>query len=110
MKFPRQIFPLLSINEANSFFHACHKVILNKNKECFSYYLIRHLQHSVKLFQEKSPEKRDFSIKKFSATWLIEWQYVKSVHIQSFFWSVFSPNVGKYRQEKTPYLDTFHIV
>ena len=24
--------------------------------------------------------------------------------------SVFSPNAGKYRPEKTPYLDTFHAV
>ena len=57
---------------------------------------------------------------------------VKSVQIRSFFWSVFSriwteygqirphlpakylsvfsPNVGKYGPEKTPYLDTFHEV
>ena len=56
---------------------------------------------------------------------------VKSVQIWSFFWSafsrirteygeilrtdtpylfVFSPNAGKYKTEKTPYLDTFHAV
>ena len=47
---------------------------------------------------------------------------VKSVKIRSFFRSVFScirteygdllfsPNTGKYRPEKTPYLDTFHAV
>ena len=46
---------------------------------------------------------------------------VKRVHILSFFWSIFSriwtgygeifsPNAGKYRPEKTPYLDTFHPV
>ena len=35
---------------------------------------------------------------------------VKSVLIRSFFWSVFSPNTGKYGPEKTPYLDTFHAV
>ena len=35
---------------------------------------------------------------------------VKSVQIRSFFWSVFSPNAGKYGSEKTPYLDTFHTV
>ena len=29
---------------------------------------------------------------------------------RSFFWSVFSPNAGKYGQDKTPYLDTFHVV
>ena len=28
--------------------------------------------------------------------------------IRSFFWSVFSPNTGKYGPEKTSYLDTFH--
>ena len=27
-----------------------------------------------------------------------------------FFWSVFSPNTGKYGPEKTPYLDTFQAV
>ena len=27
-----------------------------------------------------------------------------------FFWSVFSPNAGKYGLEKTPYLNTFHAV
>ena len=31
---------------------------------------------------------------------------VKSVQIQSVFWSVFNPNPGKYGPEKTPYLDT----
>ena len=47
--------------------------------------------------------------------------YVKSVQIWSFIWSVFSrirteylsvfsPNVGKYGPEKTPYLGTFHVV
>ena len=35
---------------------------------------------------------------------------VTSVQIRSFFWSVFSPNAGKYGPEKTPYLDTFHVV
>ena len=42
---------------------------------------------------------------------------VKSVQIQSLFWSVFSciwtefsPNTGKYGPEKIPYLDTFHVV
>ena len=50
---------------------------------------------------------------------------VKSVQIRSFLWSVFScirteygdlrsklfsPNTGKYRPEKTPYLDTFHVM
>ena len=34
----------------------------------------------------------------------------KCVRIRSFFWSVFSPNVGKYGLEKTPYLDTFYAV
>ena len=32
---------------------------------------------------------------------------VKSVQIRSYFWSVFSPNAGKYGPEITPYLDTF---
>ena len=36
--------------------------------------------------------------------------FVKNVQIQNFFWSVFSPNAGKYGPEKTPYLDTFHGV
>ena len=35
---------------------------------------------------------------------------MKSVQIRSFFWSVFSPNVGKYGPEKTPHLDTFYAV
>ena len=48
---------------------------------------------------------------------------IQSVQIRSFFWSVFpefglnaerygvfSPNVGKYGPEKTPYLDTFQAV
>ena len=35
---------------------------------------------------------------------------MKCVQIRSFFWSVFSPNAGKYGPEKTPYLDTFHAV
>ena len=28
---------------------------------------------------------------------------VKSVQVQSFFWSIFSPNAGKYETEKTLY-------
>ena len=35
---------------------------------------------------------------------------LKSVQIRSYFWSVFSPNVGKCGPEITPYLDTFHAV
>ena len=35
---------------------------------------------------------------------------VKSPQIRIFFWSVFSPNAGKYGPENTPYLDTFHAV
>ena len=31
-----------------------------------------------------------------------------TVQIRSYFWSVFSPNRGKYGPEKTSYLDTFH--
>ena len=37
-------------------------------------------------------------------------QCVKSVQLQSFFWSVFSPNTGKYGPEKTQYFNTFHVV
>ena len=35
---------------------------------------------------------------------------VKSPQIRIFFWSVSSPNAGKYGPENTPYLDTFHAV
>ena len=35
---------------------------------------------------------------------------MKCVQIQSFFWSVFSPNSGKNGPEKTPYLNTFHAM
>ena len=35
---------------------------------------------------------------------------VKNVQIRSYFWSVFSPNAGKYGPEITPYLDTFRAV
>ena len=35
---------------------------------------------------------------------------VKSIQIWSFFWSVFSPNTGKYRPEKTLYLNIFRAV
>ena len=38
---------------------------------------------------------------------------VRSVQIRSFFWSVFSriqSICGKYGSEKTPYLNTFHVV
>ena len=35
---------------------------------------------------------------------------MKCVQIRSFFWSVFSPNEGRYGPEKTPYLDTFYAV
>ena len=35
---------------------------------------------------------------------------MKSVQIRSYFWSVLSPNTGKFGPETTPYLDTFHAV
>ena len=35
---------------------------------------------------------------------------VKDVQIRIFFWSIFSPNAGKYGREKTPCLDSFHVV
>ena len=34
----------------------------------------------------------------------------KCPHTKFLFWSVFSPNMGKYGPEKTPYLDTFHAI
>ena len=34
----------------------------------------------------------------------------KKVQIRSFFWSLCSPNAGKYGPEKTSYLDTFQVV
>ena len=36
--------------------------------------------------------------------------FLKSVQIRSHFWSVFSPNAGKYRPEIIPHLDTVHTV
>ena len=36
--------------------------------------------------------------------------FVKSVRIRSFFWSIFSLNAGKYETEKTPYLDNLLAV
>ena len=41
---------------------------------------------------------------------LCDKHYLKIVQIRSIFWSVFSPNTGKYGPEKNPYLDTFHAV
>ena len=40
------------------------------------------------------------------------YHYVKSVQIRSFFWSVFSRIYirTEYGPEKTPYLDTFHVL
>ena len=35
---------------------------------------------------------------------------MKTVQIRSYFWTVFSPNTGKYGPEITPYLDTFYSV
>ena len=34
----------------------------------------------------------------------------KSAQIRSIFWSVLSPNAGKYGSKNAPYLDTFHAV
>ena len=38
------------------------------------------------------------------------WDWIRSVHIQSFFWSVFSCIWTEYRPEKTPYLNTFYAM
>ena len=51
------------------------------------------------------------SVKKYKLNLAFSrWHCVKSVQIRSFFWSVFSPNVGKCVPEKTPYLDTSRSV
>ena len=51
---------------------------------------------------------QSFFLKKMSG-----FHYVKSVQILIFsgtYFPVFSPNTGKYRPKKTPYLETFHTV
>ena len=35
---------------------------------------------------------------------------MKSFQIRSFLWSEFRSNTGKHGSEKTPHLDTFHVV
>ena len=56
----------------------------------------------------ETPERRHccFRFGTFSNTFLIAW----SVQIRSHFWSIFSPNTGKYGPKITPHLDTFHAV
>ena len=60
-------------------------------------------------FSSSNHEKNSWSYKHF-INYVTRQHCVKSVQIQSFFWSVFSPNTGKYRPSKTSYLDTFHTV
>ena len=55
-----------------------------------------------------SLEPYAFSKPKFSEHFSIH--CVKIGQIRSFFWSVFSPNEGKYRPEKTTLLHNFHVV
>ena len=52
--------------------------------------------------REKCPNIKFFMVRIFSHSDRI-WRDTKYL-------SVFSPNAGKYRPEKTPYLDTFHTV
>ena len=56
----------------------------------------------------ETPERRHccFRFGTFSNTFLIAW----SVQIRSHFWSIFSPNTGKYGPKITPHLDTFYAV
>ena len=60
------------------------------------------------IFQAKFILKLDWFL--FSNTTFVDRHCVKSVQIRSNFWSVFSPNAGKYGPEITPYLDTFLAV
>ena len=52
--------------------------------------------------REKCPNTEFFFWSVFSSIWT---EYRDTPYL-----SVFSPNAGKYRPEKTPYLDTFHAV
>ena len=38
------------------------------------------------------------------------WKVIKYGVFSAPYFPIFSPNTGKYGQEKTPYLDTFHAV
>ena len=44
------------------------------------------------------------------STHILSYYCMESFEIPSYFWSVFSPNAGKYGPEITLYLDTFHAV
>ena len=54
---------------------------------------------------EKSSHTELFLVRIF-----LYWDWIRSVHIQSFFWSVFSCIWTEYGPEKTPYLNTFHAM
>ena len=55
----------------------------------------------LQTLREKCPNTEFF----WSVVSCIQTEYGKTEYL-----SVFSPNTGKYRTEKTPYLDTFHAV
>ena len=44
------------------------------------------------------------------STHILSYYCMESFDRRSYFWSVFSPNAGKYGPEITLYLDTFHAV
>ena len=86
--------------------HYLYLAYNSKSKQCYNE------KTSVYFFNEQTKILVDFHIS-------ISVHCVKSVQIQSYFWSIFScigqisifsPNTGKYRPEITPYLDTFHAV
>ena len=85
-------------------------LVLGISHQQLQYALINDIFHNDPLWLERGITLTIFSkLIKLQISWVvIRLAFLYSI-IASYL-SVFSPNAGKYEQEKTPYLDTFHTV
>ena len=85
-------------------------ILQNKNKSVASF------EVTSEILQKLGSSYWEVFFEKCNSKLFITWEIItyfdclKSVQIRSNFWSVFSPNVGKYGPKITPYLDIFHAV
>ena len=76
------------------------EIILRNQIINFNYFIIIFIDAPA--LREKCPNTELFVVRIFPH---LDW-----IRRDTLYLSVFSPNAGKYGEEKTPYLDTFHAV
>ena len=97
-------FPLKisSVNEKLHFFVQCYKAMSKLFLLLIHFRLMLLFVNPIKTLREKCPNTEFFLVRIFPD---LDW-----IRRDTEYLSVFSPNPEKYGPEKTPYLDTFHVM